>query len=253
MAGQQLLDIIWQVHQDPGGGHESALVGVDLGFEEGQHLQTQLLARWLDNGAELGGWKLGMTSGTSRNAMGEGVRPFGFVLADRIVQSGGTLALENLHRGQVENELCFLMGRSLSSDATRAEAIAAVAGVVPAFEVNQKRLTGQVSTGIRVADNLSNWGIVVGTPCPPKDVLSAMTVTLESDADGVVETVASPGHIDDHFETLATLARCLAAYGHELAAGQYVITGAYGKTPFAPGNYTGHFDCGVGDVTISLV
>ena len=253
MAGQSLLDIIWQVHQDPGGGHESELIGVELGFEEGQHLQTQVLARCLDNGAALSGWKLGMTSGASRNAMGDGVRPFGFVLADRIVQSGSTLAIQNLHRGQIENELCFLMGHSLKGEVTRADAIAAVAGVVPAFEVNQKRLRGEVSAGVRVADNLSNWGIVVGAPTLPKDELSDMTVTLSSKDDRVIEAIHSPGHIDDHFDTLATLARRLDAFGHELNAGQYVITGAYGKTPFAPGTYTGHFDCGVGDVTISLV
>ena len=68
----------------------------------------------------------------------------------------------------------------------------------------------------------------------------------------MIETVASPGHIDDHYESLATLARGLAAHGHSLQPGQYVITGAYGKTPFAPGHYRGHFDLGIGEVDVHL-
>ncbi len=247
-----LVDTLWQVHNDPAGGHEQALSGLEIEFDEGQSIQTQLLARWLDQGESIGGWKIGMTSGASRNAMGDGVRPFGYVLVSRVIGSGDTLDLSVLHRGQVENELCFLMSSELGAGADRESAKAAVAGLVPAFEVNQKRLPSDVSAGVRVADDLSNWGIVVGQESPVHDNLADLTVTL-SGADGVIESIASNGHIDDHYESLAILARRLADYGFSLQPGQYVITGAYGKTPFAPGTYQGHFDQGIGDVEISLI
>ncbi len=248
-----ILETIWRVHNDPGAGHEAELATTDLDFAAGQQLQLALLERWLDNDMVLGGWKIGMTSGANRNGMGDGIRPFGFILKERIVASGETLELATLHRGQIENELCFLMGQDLGPDATRESAQAAVAGVLPAFEINQKRLAQGAGPGLRVADNLSNWGIVIGSPGEPQVDYQNMTVTLkQAQTDAVIERVASKKHIDDHYDSLATLARTLAEYGQTLSAGQYVITGAYGKTPFAAGHYAGHFDSGVGDVEIIL-
>ncbi len=127
----------------------------------------------------------------------------------------------------------------------------AVTAVVPAFEINQKRLPPDSKAGLRVADNLSNWGIVIGAECSQWGDLHEMTVTL-SDAEGIVESIASPGHIDDHFESLATLANRLQRFGQQLRAGQYVITGAFGKAPFSAGTFSGEFDGGIGTVEITL-
>ena len=251
VADVDVVDVLWRAHQAPDEDHARALSGVDVGFDEGQAMQVELLARHLARGEEIGGWKLGMTSGASRNAMGDGVRPFGFVLKSRVISSGDTLSLATLSRGQVENELCFLMRESLGAGASADDARNAVAGAVPAFEVNQKRLPSDVSAGVRVADDLSNWGIVVGdTVAAPAD-LSGLAVAIHANGE-LVERIASAGHIDNHYQTLATLADRLAQFGQSLTAGQYVITGAYGKTPFAPGHFHGEFSLGVGNVEINL-
>ena len=248
-----IVETLWRVHNEPGAGHESVFASMDedLSLEEGQQYQTELLQRWLDAGETIGGWKVGMTSGPNRNAMGDGIRPFGFILASRIKTAADTLSIATLHRGQVENELCFLIGSELGARATRSDAIQAVDAVLPAFEINQKRLPGSVVPGLRVADDLSNWGIAIGEPVAPPPDLSTLTVTLSGE-NSVIEKVASEGHIDDHYESLATLARGLADYGQSLQPGQYVITGAYGKTPFAPGVYEGAFNLGIGTVKVSL-
>ena len=34
------------------------------------------------------GWKIGLTSGIARDSMGQGFRPFGYILADRVFASG---------------------------------------------------------------------------------------------------------------------------------------------------------------------
>jgi len=248
-----IVDTLWRVHNAPADGHEAAFDdhSIDISLPQGQQYQLQLLERWLQSGEALGGWKIGMTSGASRNAMGDGIRPFGFILASRIKTARDTLSVAALHRGQVENELCFEIGTALGAGATPERARAAVAAVLPAFEINQKRLPGNASPGLRVADDLSNWGIAIGAPVPPPDNLEHLTVTLHG-PDGETERIASRGHIDDHYTSLATLARGLSEYGYRLEPGQYVITGAYGKTPFAPGTYRGEFDLGIGDVTVHL-
>ncbi len=252
MTADAFGDALWQLHQtpdDPGVGLEDE----DLTLDAGHRAQIVLLNRWLAEGESVGGWKIGMTSGANRNAMGDGVRPFGFILASRILHSGASLPLSRLYTGQIENELCLILGAPLGAGTSRAEALAAVTSIAPAFEINQKRLPKGASAGLRVADDLSNWGIVVGTPVPCNaPALDDMQVTL-SRGTHIIESVNSRGHIDDPFDSLATLANTLATYDLELQSGQHVITGAYGKTPFAPGRFTGEFDCNVGSVTVELV
>ena len=124
--------------------------------------------------------------------------------------------------------------------------------MAPAFEINQKRLPADASPGLRVADDLSNWGIVVGPQVALPARLDDLVVTLYGN-DQALDSVASSGHIDDHFTSLATLARRLAQFGQVLEPGQPVITGAYAKTPFAVGTFRGEFSNAIGTVTVDIV
>ncbi|MEC8756041.1 MAG: hypothetical protein VXX72_10470 [Pseudomonadota bacterium] len=256
---RKLLDILWQLQQNPNFEGTDILLTSELSADEGQALQLQLLERWLNEGETLGGWKIGMTSGESRDALGPGIRPFGFVLKSRLLPSGATIPRPNLYRGGVENELCFVMKDALGAGATATRAVTAVAGAAPGFEINQKRLPPGCNAGVRVADNLSNWGIVAGEIVAAPANLGDLAVTLYRDPaeasprqEQSVGCVESQGHIDDHYESLAILARRLHDFGHELQPGQWVITGAYEKHPFEVGDFRGHFSSGIGDVRVSL-
>ncbi len=255
---QNHLDILWQLHRDPDSDPSALFELPEISADEGQAIQFQLLDRWLNEGEELGGWKIGMTSGESRDALGVGVRPSGFVLKSRIFTSGAQIPRSRLYSGGVENELCFVVGQPLGAGATAEDARQAMAGIAPGFEINQKRLPPGSAAGLRIADDLSNWGIVYGEPIAPHALtghLDDLVVTLsEHSAAGTaeIERVASAGHMDPHYDSLAILARRLAEFGHALAPGQQVITGAYGKTPFAPGQFAGHFSLGIGEVELTL-
>ncbi|NCF43944.1 MAG: hypothetical protein GWP70_03880 [Proteobacteria bacterium] len=252
-----LLDILWQLHQQPDS-DPGMLFQHEISADEGQTLQFQLLERWLNEGEELGGWKIGMTSGESRDALGFGVRPSGFVLKSRMFTSGAKVPRAELFTGGVENELCFVVGSSLGNGATAASAKTAMAGLAPGFEINQKRLPPGAPAGLRIADNLSNWGIVSGTPILDEQLsadLAELVVTLTEQTatgDTIIEQVSSAGHMDPHYDSLAILAQRLADYGHSLEPGQRVITGAYGKTPFAAGAFAGDFSLGIGRVELQL-
>jgi len=208
-------------------------------------VQLDILDRWCSRGESLGGWKVGLTSGASRDAFGKGVRPFGHVLRNRIIDSDDELKFAYIKHCGVENELCFVMDRDLRGAAvTAAMARVAVRGVAPAFEVNETRLTGKVDAPARVADNLSQWGIVVGPvtkPIPADFDFDALEIMLRRD--GVeVERVAARGHIDDHFESIATLTRQLAKFNRGLKAGERIITGSFTRQSVTgPSRWEGDF------------
>ena len=224
-----------------------------MGDERDAGLRRQLadLDGKLAAGAGLAGWKVGLTSGASRDAMGTGFRPFGHILTERVMPSGATLTLGDFQAVGVENEVCFTMGEPLAGEVTAAAARAAVASAAPGFEINEPRLGGSASTVERLADNLSQWGIVAGAERPLDDIdFDGLEVALAHD--GVVQaTVAARGHIDDHFASIAALAAQLGRFGRCLEPGQRVITGAFGRHRVTePSRWSGNFGAALGVVEV---
>lgn len=199
-----------------------------------------------------GGWKVGLTSGASRDAMGAGVRPFGHIAQDRIFESGTTIQLSDVGSIGVENELCFLFDKPVPRDADRGGVAACVAAVKPAFELNQRRLDAAASDQERLADNLSQYGIVVGAAVPAMTQLKSLEVTLLKDG-AEVATVPSAGHIDDHYDSLIALTRTLARFDLNIEAGDHVITGAYGRASVTEASaWRGEFSLGIGSVEVQF-
>ncbi len=203
----------------------------------------------------IAGWKVGLTSGAARDSMGAGFRPFGYILSERVFETGTVLALRRFARVGVENELCFRIGSALGAGASRDDAMAAVESVAAGFEINERRLGRGADAADRLADDLSQWGIVVGEEQRldwPSVDFDAIEVALQCDGKPV-ETVAARGHIDDHFASIAALARQLGRFGRTLDAGSRVITGSYTRQPVtAPGRWVGDFGSPIGRVAVEF-
>ena len=206
------------------------------------------------------GWKIGLTSGVARDSMGQGFRPFGYILAERVFSSGAAIPLAPFRQGDdirvgVENELCFRMGKALSGDASADEARAAVESVAAGFEINERRLPRDASVVDRLGDDLNQWGIVAG-----EDVVldfatfdfASLSVALSLN-DAVVETVAARDHIDDHFASIAALACQLGRFGRTLESGSRVITGSYTRQRVTDAcRWEGDFGPEIGQVSVEF-
>ena len=247
-----ILDQLWFLHKNPEQQAPEALLNTPLSIEGGQNLQIQLLKRWLEQGEELGGWKIGLTSGASRNAMGKGIRPFGFILKSRIGLDSKKIELNELKRGGVENEVCFGFNSTLSAGTTVEEVKLKIGSIHPGFEINQKRLPNSANSGLRVADNLSNWGMIYGPDAGTEIKINEIFVTLYANGKSIEHT-ASQGHIDDHYKSICTLANKLGEYGLSIEKGHKVITGAFGKTPLAKGFFEGKFSHNIGSVSLEIL
>jgi 2-keto-4-pentenoate hydratase len=225
-------------------------------MEEGARIQLEVLDRRRAAGDALAGWKVGLTSGQARNAFGLGVRPFGHILASRVYRSGDDLELTRITRPGLETELCFRLGARLAGGEIASRDVrAALASVMPAFEINEDRIDGPRDPGIRVADNLRHWGVVLGqevTPFPQRFDWDSLASTLSHDG-RVIERVSAHGHIDDHVESIATLARQLSKFDLALEENAIVITGSFTRQELPePGSYVGTFG-ELGTVTVALV
>jgi 2-keto-4-pentenoate hydratase len=234
--------------------------GVDLGdvqlpFDKAFAVQLAVAQLFADQGDQIGAWKVGMTSGRSRDMMGADFRPFGYVLQNRILQSGNTIELGTMLNCQVEPELCLILGSRLSGPVSVQEARNAVRGIAPAFEVNEVRVHGgrDADHGVLIADGLGQWGIVIGAEVEAPDDLDGIEVELRHGEE--LETRATGGDtvdVDDPYLSLSRLAGLLGEHGHSLEAGQPVITGSYAAALVdAPGVWTASFSS-VGDVSIEF-
>ena len=221
-----------------------------LTLDQGLRTQIDVLGLRTASGEELGGWKVGLTSGPNRDRMGTGFRPFGYVLRSRIFRSGSEISLGQLAPGAIEAELAFEIGRSLSGpDVTSSAAAAAIAGVRPAFELNQRRAPRPCDPGIQIADDLSQWGIVIGDLrqwAPGREVTP---VTLARDSEPV-ETTGPDYAIDAPVLALRRVCASLHRVGLGLEPGQQVITGAFCRATLdQPGEWAATFS-GAGTVRV---
>jgi 2-keto-4-pentenoate hydratase len=222
-------------------------------LDGGLAVQLAVLGRWEAAGEALGGWKIGLTSRGGRDSMGPGFRPFGYLLASRILGRGAKVSAADGHA--LEPEIGLTIGSAIGGEVTAAEARAAVRSVHPAFEILQRRVTGGARTPlVRLADGLGQWGVVFGPGVPPGDSLAGLTVELLRDGVLVGAGGAGPEVIDDPYQSVARVCRELARHGQRLEPGQRVITGSLlDPVPLsAPAAWEGRFG-GLGTVSLQVV
>ncbi|GAA5196159.1 fumarylacetoacetate hydrolase family protein [Rugosimonospora acidiphila] len=223
---------------------------------DGEAIQLAVLDRHRQAGQRVGGWKVGLTSRDGRDSMGAGVRPFGFVLAGRVLASGAEVSLSAMGTPSVEPEICLTIGERLSgTDVTVEQARAAVVSVAASFEVLEKRVPGELRRPvIRVADALGQWGIVVGPEHPAGVALDSLTVGLLRDGEPVGTATSTPDILDDPYLSLTRACRELARFGLALEPGQRVITGSLlpPAVVSGPGEWRASFGP-IGEVAVRFV
>jgi 2-keto-4-pentenoate hydratase len=225
---------------------------VDLGLE----VQLGVLEEWLrDEGESLGGWKCGLTSRDMRDSMGPGFRPFGFLLESRIFDSGAQVDRSRIGESSIEPEIYVVMGAPLVGEVSRDEARDAVRLVGAAFEINERRLPPSMRVqALRVAENLTQWGVVAGTGIAEELDMSSLSVTLYRDGESIGSESSCAAIIDDPYLSLARICGNLHRFGRALAPGQRVITGSLlppAEVPQGASHWEAEF-ANLGRVEVSL-
>lgn len=227
-----------------------------LTLDDALALQLAVLDDQIAGGESVGGWKVGLTSEASRQKLGADERPFGFVLSERVLQSGSTVNSDAIASLSIEAEMCFVIGDEIADPSITPDRILDhVAGVSAGFELNEARTgSARPDFAAMVTDCLTNWGIVAGDPVAPPTAaaLSATTITMYRN-DTEVFAGISRDHVDDHTISLCRLVEQLARHGRTLKAGDRVITGAFARFPTEPGDHWRAEFSDIGTVDISVV
>jgi 2-keto-4-pentenoate hydratase len=250
----QAAELIWTESQQ--GRYFPEPLRGKLTLDEALRAQLGVLERKKAAGEAQAGWKVGLTSARVRARYGSEERPFGHIMAHRVFDSGVEVPAGPILNCAVEPELCFLIGETLRGPDVTPEAVrAAVAGVSAGYELNEGRSGGVADFPLTVADNLSQWGIVIGEtlkPIPADFDFAALRMEIRCNGESEASSVGADV-IDDHYLSLSILANNLAKYGLALETGQRVITGSYSKHDAKPGETWRAEFAGIGAVEAKFV
>lgn len=200
-----------------------------LTVDDAYAIQLAQIRRRLAGGAEVIGYKVGLTSAAMQQQMGVFEPDFGHLLTDMLHPADAPIATARFRQPRAEPEVALILGRDLRGPGLSvADTISATAYVLPAIEIIDSRIAdwkiGLIDT---IADNASSGGLVLGqTPVPAggRDLALAGCVfrrngRIQSTGTGAA-VLGSPWH------AATWLANTLTARGARLQAGSIILTGS---------------------------
>jgi len=206
-------------------------------------------------GAEVVGYKIGLTSQVMQRMCGIDRPIHGRILASRVHADGCPLRMADYGRLGLEFEIAVKLARAVervpASDEEMADYVEAIC---PAIELVDDRAANYegLDAASLIADNSWNAGVVLGTWAAPPPDLPARTGRVR--IDGLPADQGRVGDALDHpFAPVRWLASELAHMGRKLEAGMIVMTGSIVKTrfPSAPGAWVYEVD-GLGAVAVRI-
>jgi 2-keto-4-pentenoate hydratase len=183
---------------------------------------------------EVGGYKIALTSKSTRDWLKIDHPCAGQVLGNRIHASPHTARLSDYVRFSIETEICVVLDRDMSGDCSVEEVRRNVRSVHCAYELVEDRgadLT-QLDARSLVSDNSWTGGIVVGPAAPAGLDLTNRAGRLRVNGRVAKEGTTRDTMGGDPLVVMAWMIGHLGRRGKTLRAGMPVITGSIIETQF---------------------
>ncbi|WP_234812206.1 2-keto-4-pentenoate hydratase [Mycolicibacter longobardus] len=216
----------------------------DLNIDDAYAIQRRNIARRVDAGSAICGYKVGLASPVMQQMMGVYEPCYGHLLTDMMADDGDTVKLCGRYQPRIEVEVAFVLGDKLPGiRCTERDVLRATDYVTAAIEVIDTRIQDwRIGIVDAIADNACAARFVLGWQgCPPWALdLADVDAVLYSGHPGreVIVTRGNTGMVQGNpASAVAWLARALARSGVRLEAGDTILSGAC----------TQAFDVGVGD------
>ncbi len=228
--------------------------GIDIG--DAYAIQQVNLRRRLAGGRVLVGHKIGLTSEPMQALLGVDEPDFGYILDDMVLSAGASVAAERFCAPRVEPEVAFLLRSALRGPGVTVEDVrAATEAVAVSLEIVDSRIRDwKLTLRDTVADNASSGAVVIGEWIPFDHNVDLQTARASLSVNGI-EVAAGLGAavLGDPAAAVAWLANALSAFGTDIEAGQFVMSGSFTAASFVqPGDVASATITGLGDVSLTF-
>lgn len=225
----ELAEQLWQADHSRVPIQPLTAANPELTVDDAYAIQTHNIDRRVAAGAQMCGRKVGLTAATMQQLLGVNQPDFGILCSDMFVEDGDEVPLADMIQPRVEAEMAFVLDSDLAGPGvTTANALAAIAGVLPAIEIVDSRVADwQIKFIDTVADNASSGKLVLGGRLRKVTDLDLRLVGMALSRNGaVIDTGAGAAALGNPARCVSWLANTLAAFGIGLRAGDVILPGA---------------------------
>jgi len=208
----------------------------EMTMDDAYEIQNAIYRAKLEQGRDVIGWKIGLTSKAMQSALKIDIPDSGILFDDMLFKTGQRIPPGRFIQPRIEAEIAFVMKHAIGgSEVTRDEVIAATDYVTPAIEILDTRILriDPATKKIRVivdtiSDNAANAGIVMGNEKHAIDAQDLRWVgALAFCNDEIEETGLGAGVLNDPVESVVWLARRMAQYGQSIEPGHVILSGSF--------------------------
>lgn len=198
-------------------------------------VQAATILSKVNNGDQVIGTKLGLTSKAKQERMGISSPLTAVLLSSYVLNADEPIPLDKLIQPRIEPEIIFVMKSRLQGPGVTAQtAMESVERVYGGFEVIDSRFTDyNFALPDVIADNASSAFFIVGSKGVEPAALDLLLEAVVLNVDGQTVATATGAAVQGHpAEALALAANELATRGAYIEAGSIVLTG--GMTDAVP-------------------
>lgn len=208
----------------------------DMDMDDAYAVQKQWVDRKVSDGAEVLGYKIGLTSRAMQTAMSIDTPDYGVLLDDMAFGNNSQIKAADYTDPRLEVELAFVLKSPLSGDQVTVEQVLeATDYIVPALELIAARsLRTDPATGYTrkvfdtIADNAGNAGVIVGdNHFRPDEIDLCWSGALLYQNDIIEETGLAAGVLGHPAHGIAWICKRFAPHGIGLEPGQLLLSGSF--------------------------
>lgn len=236
------------------------LTGVypDMTIEDSYRIQEAFVAKRVQQGQKIRGYKVGLTSKAMQEMAGSSEPDYSTLTGDLFLPESTPIAPSRFFSPMIELEIAFVMKHALKGpNILPMDVIRATDFIVPAIEIVDFRV--ELAAGYNIIDSVADLaacGAVVlgGNPCSLMDI-DVRRVQGELIKNGKVEEQGEASAVlGNPVTSVAWLANKLSEFGAGFEPGDTVLSGSFIRAiPMSPGDeVVCRLDQGLGDVAVSF-
>ncbi|TQC50597.1 2-keto-4-pentenoate hydratase [Rhodococcus sp. WS4] len=228
----------------------------DIDVVDAYEIQLVNIRRRLQDGAQVVGHKVGLSSLAMQQMMGVDEPDYGHLLADMEVFEDQPVDTSRFCFPRVEVEVAFVLGADLpGAGCTEQDVLDATAAFAPSIELIDSRIADwKITLPDTIADNASSAGFVLGkNRVRPGDIdIKAIDAVLTSNGEIKAEG-RSDAVLGNPVTAVAWLAQKVESFGVRLKAGDIVLPGSCTRAIDAhPGDHFRAEFSGLGSVSLQF-